>query len=365
MIIQIEVKDRVARYIPGEGTPVCGNGGDTLAFLFDEEWADVGTKTARFIWNGSCYHDETFTENTCPVPVFLNVDKVLVGIYTEDENGDPLIATTRAEIPYRTSVRCGSAQASGEDSEGYVNLAKQYAKEARDAAECALDFAEIAQTSVERLERLKRAIAENSFRIGEVETQMGIENTYAKLILNDGVNTIPDDILPYVKIAKIYGNYSSYCAYESYWSSIPNPVSTIQIGNKMTIGIPSSLYSLPNFGVSQYDYIYFSGGSAYYHQGTRWAEYYDPTLEEGEHVLGDLYDEGSLVLLAQPIITDISDRFSFDGFLDLSGCKSVTLTSHYTEDDLKTMAEDAMENANADGNYTYHGGAIELAVEKI
>ena len=134
MIINIEVKNRVATYRSYGTDPVCGCNTDEIQFHFDEEWQDVGVKTARFVW-GEQYFNQEFTGDRCPVPMFWNVTRVLVGVYAgEPAANESGLATTRAEIPYGLSIRCGYYSPRAESGNGYTNEAKGYAAQAQAAA---------------------------------------------------------------------------------------------------------------------------------------------------------------------------------------------------------------------------------------
>ena len=100
--LHITIKDRIATYQARCGDIVCGNSDYQIVFNFDSDWNGVTTKTARFVWNGKHY-DQTFTGNTCPVPIISNADSVEVGVYAGD-----LRTTTPATIRCVRSILCQS-----------------------------------------------------------------------------------------------------------------------------------------------------------------------------------------------------------------------------------------------------------------
>lgn len=162
MIINIEVKNRIATYRSLGSDPVCGSNNDTVKFHFDEEWQDVVVKTARFVW-GNRYYDREFEGDSCPAPMFVNLSRVYVGVYAgEPVEEEPSFASTKAEVPYRLSVRCGYHPANPESGNGYTNEAKGYAMEAQAAAELAI----AAAASGEGVVAEARAVVE------EVQTEL-------------------------------------------------------------------------------------------------------------------------------------------------------------------------------------------------
>jgi len=164
MIINIEVKNRVATYRSYGSDPVCGSNNDTVKFHFDSEWQDVGTKTARFVWGGR-YYDQEFEGDSCPAPMFVNLTRVMIGVYAgEPVDGEPAWASTQAEVPYRLSVRCGYNPPNPESGSGYTNEARGYALEAQAAAEIAVAAAE----SGERVVEQAREVVEDAYGLEEI-----------------------------------------------------------------------------------------------------------------------------------------------------------------------------------------------------
>lgn len=161
MIINIEVKNRVATYRSVGSDPVCGSNNDVVKFHFDEEWKDVTKKTARFIWGGR-YYDQEFEGDCCPVPVFVNLTRVYIGVYAgEPVENEPAWATTKTEIPYQLSVRCGYEPPHEENEKNYAEEAKGYALEAKAAAEIAIEAADRSESAVREVQQeLESAVRE-------------------------------------------------------------------------------------------------------------------------------------------------------------------------------------------------------------
>lgn len=96
--IEIEVNNKTARS-PIEPI-VCGNSDYQIKFLFDEEWAEHKTKTARFCWNDQ-RADVIFEGDTCTAPIITNAMSCRVGVYAGD-----LHTTTPALIQCVKSILC-------------------------------------------------------------------------------------------------------------------------------------------------------------------------------------------------------------------------------------------------------------------
>ena len=102
--INISVTDKIASV---KGTPiiVCGNSSYIASFTFDAEWDAESEKVARFTYltNGvKKFIDKPLNdENKCRVPVLINIEKVIVGVYAGD-----LRTTTGADIKCKKSILC-------------------------------------------------------------------------------------------------------------------------------------------------------------------------------------------------------------------------------------------------------------------
>lgn len=192
MVINIEVKNRVATYRSLGSDPVCGSNNDTVKFHFDEEWQSVGVKTARFVW-GNRYFDQEFEGDSCKAPMFVNLTRVYVGVYAgEPVEEEPAWATTKAEVPYRLSVRCGYHPANPESGNGYTNEAKGYAMEAQAAAELAIAAAAEGESVVEEVRTMMGSVQD------QIEEAYGLEE-YGRLELRMNVHERLNDEGNYVE----------------------------------------------------------------------------------------------------------------------------------------------------------------------
>ena len=99
--IEISVKNLVA-WQTNSTDYVCGNSEFVVGFVFDKEWNEFETKTARFIHGGE-HTDIVFTGNECKVPKIFNVKSMEVGVYAGD-----LHTTTSAVVNCRKSILCKS-----------------------------------------------------------------------------------------------------------------------------------------------------------------------------------------------------------------------------------------------------------------
>lgn len=194
-------------------------------------------------------------------------------------------------------------------------------------------------------------VADNSSRITVLEHNAGIAHTtvqheyvstyeeYSEDEWGWTSTTLPQNVHRYARIAKLFGVYSTYADYtNTYKAAKQNPCKKISLNNGVTIEIPENLLNLTNFGVSEHDYIFFKQGKAHYHQGTKWYAYDE--VPEGEKI-ADVYDHGQLFKLRTPIITDISNQWNFDGFIDLEGATNITVETQYTADDIRSIADGA------------------------
>lgn len=103
MIIQVNIADK---YAAATGAPVivCGNSDYLVAFTFDDEWADITEKTARFsfVKDGAIkYIDVEFSGSEAPVPVLSGITSVEIGVF-----GGELRTTTGARVPCVKSILC-------------------------------------------------------------------------------------------------------------------------------------------------------------------------------------------------------------------------------------------------------------------
>lgn len=99
--IEISVQNLVA-WQTNSTDYVCGNSEFVVGFVFDKEWNEFETKTARFIHGGE-HTDIVFTGTECKVPVILNAKRMEVGVFAGD-----LHTTTPAVVHCRKSILCDS-----------------------------------------------------------------------------------------------------------------------------------------------------------------------------------------------------------------------------------------------------------------
>lgn len=97
--INIIVRDKIATN-PTRARYVCGNSDFVIRFDFDEEWNEIKTKTARFVY-GNSYQDQVFDGNECPVPIISNVNVFEVGVFAGN-----LRTSTSASVPADKSILC-------------------------------------------------------------------------------------------------------------------------------------------------------------------------------------------------------------------------------------------------------------------
>lgn len=341
-ILHVNVAKKVATYNKRDGIIVCGNSDYQIQFTFDAEWDAYEKKTARFIWRGQ-YHDVDFTGDTCAVPIITGTYLLEVGVYAGE-----LSTTTSASIGCQKSILCHGGTPSTENDRHYANEAKEAADRAAYSAH----------------------LGEVSLRLARLEENLGLSDPFITLeAVGNGTTDIPAGVKGYAYIDKIYGRYCvTNRMNENYKAHECNPPRKIMLDNGKVIDL--SGLKLAHFGDSEHDYIYFSGGKAYFHLGTRWidnwhymtAEEQEEALEEGETVLDTIYDEGALILLAEPEITDISDTLNFDGSIDTRGATTIAVESKYNS------AEDDPLDVPEYEDYTvvveYAVGGVALRFEK-
>ena len=105
--IKIVIEDKRPSVV---GTPiiVCGNSGYVIEFSFDDEWANLTSRVARFVYvqaGAIKYKDVAFIGNTVQVPILSGILEVMVGVYAGE-----LRTTTPARIPCEYSILCGNAE---------------------------------------------------------------------------------------------------------------------------------------------------------------------------------------------------------------------------------------------------------------
>lgn len=146
-ILHVAITNKIATYNHRDGEIVCNNPeGYAIQFTFDNEWAGVENKIARFIWNGE-YFDQEIKGDTCPVPDLHGTDSLMVGVFVEGG----LRTTTDAVIPCRLSILCKSQTPHKDTGKGYTTQAQEAAQEAESAADRAEDAAARAEAASDAL----------------------------------------------------------------------------------------------------------------------------------------------------------------------------------------------------------------------
>lgn len=149
MRLNVRVTKRIAKYERKDDyLYVLGSKGDTVKFIFDDEWRGKDYKTARFVVNGK-YTDVEFNGDECEIPFLEDAKEFYVGVYfgepSEDEDA---LSTTKATIPCTPSVRSNEFKASPSTGQNYTNEAKGYAQSAKASAE-------VAKNAVSDIEKFK------------------------------------------------------------------------------------------------------------------------------------------------------------------------------------------------------------------
>ena len=98
--IQIAVLNKIA-VKTCDTVYICGNSDFSVNFIFDEDWAEHYSKTARFIANDGSFVDVPFSGDACPVPILRNTYGFNVGVYAGN-----LSTTTPAYCPAKKSILC-------------------------------------------------------------------------------------------------------------------------------------------------------------------------------------------------------------------------------------------------------------------
>ena len=167
--IEISVQNRVA-WQTNSTDYICGNSDFEIGFIFDKEWDEFETKTARFIHGGE-HTDIVFTGNECKVPKILNVKRMEVGVFAGN-----LYTTTPAFVHCRKSILCDSGIPADPEPDVYAQLMELLNN----------GFAEdqIAKAVVDYMEKNPKAT------IGFVELLadkwVGSGNLYSQIVTIDG-----------------------------------------------------------------------------------------------------------------------------------------------------------------------------------
>ncbi len=196
-------------------------------------------------------------------------------------------------------------------------------------------------------------------RIASIEAWLDKQDDVIVESSDSGYMDIPSGMQQYAQILEIHGCESAYRDEYYYWQIERNFPQRIETDTGMVLfEMPSNWYTLlPHFGVRG-NYIYFDGDKVYYKQTTKIESYqYDP--EAGESIVADYSDTTSIVRLALPIITDITDILNIDPVFDRSVCNSINVIPRYSEDDIYGMTCEGGAY-----EYQYNMPKIKIAFEK-
>ena len=311
--LHVSVANKIATYNKADGVIVCGNDDYKIEFDFDADWDAYETKKARFVSNGK-YEDVEFTGNICPVPVMYKTGAVEVGVYIDGEN---MSTTTGATITCTPSIKCATDKAKPE----YIAPA-----------------AELILSAADEVTGVKGQVSRNTWDINHMKEQLDVIVPEFGVI--EGANevvTVPEGAKRYAKIVEIHGANAKYAVYEDICDLARNyPKRIISDAGAVLFEMPDDVLSrLPEFGLVG-NYIFFEDGKAFYKQ-TRRADVYNPDLSEGERLDQNIYDQASVVVLAEAVVTDISEYITFDGVIDVIGVVSLTVEMAKSEEDIKNM----------------------------
>ena len=127
--IQINVVGKRAQTV-GEPVIVCGNSDYKINFAFDDEWAKLKIKTARFSYkrNGEPHHlDIVFEGDMVDVPKLSKIREVEVGLFAGD-----LVTTTPAVIPCELSILCSGGVPDEPSEDVYSQIMELFNKKVID-----------------------------------------------------------------------------------------------------------------------------------------------------------------------------------------------------------------------------------------
>jgi len=130
-IINVTVRDKIASYV-GDAYYVCGNSDFVVRFDFDDEWAALEVKTARFICEDGSFRNQVFNGNECPVPIISNTNNIRVGVFAGN-----LCTTTPARVPAVKSILCPGGMPAAPEDDTYNKIMQEVADAAHTASETA------------------------------------------------------------------------------------------------------------------------------------------------------------------------------------------------------------------------------------
>lgn len=179
IIKHINIANKVATYDKSEGKIVCANSNYVAEFTFDEEWNAYEKKKAHFAvkHRGLDKHiDIEFSGNQCPIPPFMNVTFVEIGVFIDGG----ISTTTPAKVECERSALCGTSHAVL-PNEFIVSMNEALrGKDGKSAYEIAVDYG-FEGTEEEWLQSLKGAPGKNGENYVLTETD---KTDIANMVLN-------------------------------------------------------------------------------------------------------------------------------------------------------------------------------------
>jgi len=244
----------------------------------------------------------------------------------------------------------GAAAASAKEAE---NSAKE-ASHASDAAIAARDgsfaYCKDAQAAArEAVDAQSKSIKKENELVYAIADCLGIETTKEEERESMvSIVTLPTNPLLEARLLRLYGKCSLLTDDSGYLSvKLEYPTKIVRseedgsVRTLVTID-PALFDGLAHFGLypfentdSEYEnYLFWEAGKMYYHQGCRYhVGWLDLSLSEGEKVIEQVYDEGYIVALKEPVVTEVitdiesplknADGTSFDGILNAHGASSL------------------------------------------
>lgn len=221
-------------------------------------------------------------------------------------------------------------------------------------------------------EESRSLLSANAYRTAALAENLGLatEAFEEYQAVGNGTTAVTNEMKKYALIGKIWGEFcESNVEIQPYYSYFANPPKRIAFDD-LVIDLPTDL---TDFGACGENYIYFSAGNAYYRQGARFeSNWYGGGMEEqladGEACITTINDAGAIIRLAEPIVTDISDKLKFDGYVDLGGVSRIEITSRFDSADDPTLSviSDGQLNDSEpwDVEVYYHVGGMLLRVAK-
>lgn len=171
-IINVTVRDKIATHV-GDAYYVCGNSDFVVQFDFDDEWAALDVKTARFIREDGAHYDKVFSGSECPVPIISNTNNIRVGVFAGN-----LCTTTPARVPAVKSILCPGGTPAAPEDDTYNQIMAALNKNA-----------EAAKDTAENLEALKASSPDwYIIRLAYSGGKWTVDRTYADIqkTMNEG-----------------------------------------------------------------------------------------------------------------------------------------------------------------------------------